>query len=222
MSLPPNLANYAHGLHTSIHKKVSGRSATGSVDMRRVARALYSIHDQVPNNPSSAFLDIGTLFGASAIYFKWLLDEMGLDKITVITVDPMNGYYGDRGAEPCPSTVFRNLELFDCLNGVRVLKGSSSDPEIIERVEIYNLFGVFIDGDHSYKGVQLDWINYGENRTSPYVVAFHDYEERSWVVERTQGRIAIDVKQFVDENIVGLEDWIHMPIDNTITYVIYK
>lgn len=56
--------------------------------------------------------------------------------------------------------------------------GDSHDPDIVRQVNALGPFDfVFIDGDHTYDGVNQDWENYGD---SP-IVAFHDivphYEE---------------------------------------------
>jgi hypothetical protein len=55
---------------------------------------------------------------------------------------------------------------------VHLILRDSQEPETVRQVEKLGPFDfVFIDGDHSEKGVNLDWINYGPMGK---VVAFHD------------------------------------------------
>jgi len=53
-----------------------------------------------------------------------------------------------------------------------VIIGDSHSNEVIESVSKYSPFdAIFIDGDHTFNGVQADWRNYGPMGT---LVAFHD------------------------------------------------
>lgn len=56
---------------------------------------------------------------------------------------------------------------------ITVIFGDSSDSDIIQTVGDFGPYdAVFIDGDHRYRGVKEDWLNYGD---AP-IVGFHDID----------------------------------------------
>ena len=65
-----------------------------------------------------------------------------------------------------------------CQDGValRTVVGNSRDPEVIKQVTelLPRVDFLFIDGDHTYEGVEADWLNYGPLVRRGGIVAFHD------------------------------------------------
>lgn len=56
--------------------------------------------------------------------------------------------------------------------GITVVKGDSSDPKIIDRRLRFDV--LFIDGDHSYEQVKLDYENWSPLVVRGGLIVFHD------------------------------------------------
>ena len=70
---------------------------------------------------------------------------------------------------------YSNRELLYNQNKEHFIYGSSIDKTIIDKTKTYGKFdAVFIDGNHSYKYVKLDWQNYSPLVKSGGIIAFHD------------------------------------------------
>ena len=60
------------------------------------------------------------------------------------------------------------------------IKGDSRAAETIAAAQVHTPYDwIFIDADHSYEFVALDWQNYGPMVSPGGVVAFHDINERN-------------------------------------------
>lgn len=79
-------------------------------------------------------------------------------------------------------------------HGAEVIVGDSHDPAILPYVHDalggYPVDFLFIDGDHSYEGVRLDWENFGPLVRQGGLVAFHDICRHSDPAYK--GEIAVD------------------------------
>lgn len=120
--------------------------------------------DHVQGN---SLLEIGSRYGES---FRRLSEKLPIGS-RVVTLD--------LGQDPYSPNVdtqtyrARNCERLSKMGyDVHLLTGDSHSPDIVERVRSLGPFDVvFIDGDHSIKGVTEDWNNYGPMGK---IVAFHD------------------------------------------------
>mgnify|MGYP001200805057 CR=1 FL=1 len=129
------------------------------------------------------YLEIGVLYGGSMIQL------MKSDKeCHFIGIDPFSGYYG-RKYDP-----HRKVDLTDHLDIVKsnideanehnhkytLIKGKSNDT--IEEVRKLNLKVdyLFIDGDHSKKGVIDDFVNYKDFVNDSGIIAFDNYKDPCW------------------------------------------
>jgi hypothetical protein len=129
------------------------------------------------------YLEIGVLYGGSIIQLMKSDRECHF-----IWIDPFSGYYG-RQYDP-----HRKVDLKDHIDIVKsnideanehnhkytLIKGKSNDT--IEEVRKLNLKVdyLFIDGDHSKKGVIDDFINYKDFVNDSGIIAFDNYKDPNW------------------------------------------
>lgn len=103
-------------------------------------------------------LEIGTLFGGSAILAARIKEELGLDG-KIVCVDPLNGYYGyphdpASGVEVTKGRVLSNARLFGVEKRLQLItKKSKPWPIDLDR----RFASAFIDGDHTFEGALDDW-----------------------------------------------------------------
>jgi FkbM family methyltransferase len=153
--------------------------------------------------PQVEVLEIGSLFGLGA----GLLHRhrgAGIARLRLTLIDPLNGYYGAGEPDPVtgvmvgPETLMGNLRNLEVpAEDVRVLRGLSTDPEIIAaaREGAYDL--LLIDGDHSGAGVRRDFELYGPMVRPGGLVLFDDYDTRDWP----------EIKPAVDTLIAAADGW---------------
>lgn len=111
-------------------------------------------------------LEIGTLFGGSAILAAKIKQRMG-HRGKVVCVDPMIEHWG---TFPTKDVLMGNAEAF----GVELeLITEYSHPWPLGDRQFVS---VLVDGDHSLDACQRDWDNVKEHTGAKYV-AFHDYDE---------------------------------------------
>jgi hypothetical protein len=113
------------------------------------------------------FLEVGSRYGGSLWRIARALPHGSL----VVAVDSGEGV-GGRGPDAVSS-------LRDCVDALsddgydaHAIIGDSQSTSIVNVVRSFGPFdAVFLDGDHSLRGVTLDWKNYGPMAR---IVAFHD------------------------------------------------
>lgn len=159
----------------SVEEKIIGRVANMSHDgiTNNVEVVLHFIAEAFSGN----YLEIGTLFGGSAIsaaILKKALKQSGL----VFCIDPLNGYYQKKfgsgnaidphsnGYTVTPETLFQNIKNFGVGDRIFVMQASSTDCPSLDDME----FSVaYIDGDH-WDGVPLkDWL-YVKDHVTKFVI----------------------------------------------------
>ena len=67
-------------------------------------------------------------------------------------------------------------------NEIIFIKGSSYDDKTVEefKTHIDNIDLLFIDGDHSEKGVTLDFLKYNSFLNKEGYIVFDNYDDPSW------------------------------------------
>ncbi len=137
---------------TEIHSQIEGRVCGVPHD--------WGIHAEVIAHAGDGdHLEIGTLFGGSAILAACIKEELGLSG-RIVCVDPLDGYYG-RGIDPISKTevtkeqVISNAEMFGVEGRLRIIsKMSQPWPFALRR----RFASAFIDGDHKFDGAMSDWV----------------------------------------------------------------
>lgn len=102
-------------------------------------------------------LEIGRKFGGSTV----LLAATG-GRLTSIDIDPK--------------------ERKECLSALKNVKLIIGDSRTYDYNEIYNF--IFIDGDHSYDGVKMDYLNAERFFEKDALICFHDARKHKYGVEK--------------------------------------
>ena len=155
-----------------VDNNIIGRLAnkSGDVELDNVNIMLEFVADAGGGN----HLEIGTLFGGSAIAVAMLKTEL-LQSGVVVCIDPLNGYYGgaDLSGVPITSeTLFHNIELFNV--GSRVLVMQAFSQMCIDMGIPFST--AYIDGDHENDTPLRDWM-YVKDIVSKYVI-FDNHQNR--------------------------------------------
>ncbi len=126
---------------------------------------LQSLIIELPKNPS--ILEIGTFKGWSAI----LMAKSRLDT-NIITLDPHVGIPED-GLSSSPEEVINNLTVMEVRKHILHLQISSQDfiPKDYFPTN-YDL--IFIDGDHTFAGVEHDFKKFLPYVKDNGIILFHD------------------------------------------------
>ena len=162
-------------------------------------------------------LEIGTFWGGALL--TMMQDK---HKSRFISIDLFKGFYPELIGENTrfkdghidkeygintKETITNNINNNNPYNHeFKLVKGSSHDKDIINYVHskypIVDL--LFIDGDHTKKGVLQDWNNYFSLISKGGIVIFDDYwsgdlSTRTWKKEFNDGTAWMDVVGAVDE-----------------------
>lgn len=148
---------YAEEIIQRVVAGIDGRVAIEAADVNILAWAVARAGD-------GNHLEIGTLFGGSAIITALVKAELGL-KGRVTCLDPLDGYYlGTPFACPVdpvctkPITaerVRKNAEAFGVELEIIAKKSQPFPEELMDR----RFVSAYIDGDHWGDGPMLDWLN---------------------------------------------------------------
>lgn len=113
-----------------------------------------------------SILEIGSRFGESVYHMAKEMQPPG--KVVVVDLPCAD----DVQFDPEPSLRDRANDICKMGFDFHGFLANSRDPEVIARVAEHGPYDfIFIDGDHTYKGVKADWENYGHMGK---IVAFHD------------------------------------------------
>ena len=178
-----NYQGIARGIVEDLNNNINGRVALN--DMLQSTHVLYIIKNLLEDKCKTV-LEIGTLWGGA------LLTMMQTEyKSKFVSVDMFEGFYPELLGEGNGDQNFgiNTIELVDeniknnnpYQHEYDLIKGSSHDTKVINYVkENYPKIDLlFIDGDHTKKGVLQDWEDYSDLVTKGGIVVFDDY----WIGE---------------------------------------
>ena len=117
-------------------------------------------------------IEIGAAHGGSAIMCAYAKKMMKVEG-HIYTVDPLEGYKGDRTPtppEPTYDRVWANIELHDLGNNITLMQGYH--PPLPPEARGKRFESAFIDGGHDFRSVLLDWKNLRDKVDG--IVLFHD------------------------------------------------
>lgn len=122
-------------------------------------------------------LELGTLFGATAIQVAMTKEALGFDG-EVHCVD--NFTYLSEKYPVGPDLVMKNAELFGVADRIKVFQGDTYPlpPDILSR----HYGSVYIDAAHDFAHCQRDWLSVKDISNS---VIFHDYDREHMGVVST-------------------------------------
>jgi len=146
---------------------------------------LYDLADKVESG-NVVYCEIGSYVGSSA---SLMLENKSVDK--VICIDPLSlplSHY--RGSKDQEQTLRENLSVYES-NRYKIFKNYSGEPVVLNyfRENNINIDILFIDGDHSKRGVFEDFSNYKDFVKSGGFLVFDDYLDNQYSPEV---RLAVD------------------------------
>ena len=137
-------------------------------------------------------LEIGTACGGTLFLFTRIARE----NATIISIDLPGGKFGG-GYPVWKVPLYRSFAKGK--QKVYLLRADSHRQETLEKVKKIlgdrKLDFLFIDGDHTYEGVKLDFEMYGKLVKSGGIVAFHDIVHHPFVPECQVERFWKEVKR---------------------------
>ena len=199
VELPRELLRKIAHFCCHVEKQIDGR-ASGSLEdlVVRYLVVLLSTLAAEPGDNAVTNVEIGALYGATTILACHALRLAGENNKTAV-IDPFEGYYGNdidpvTGLTVTEDRFWSNLAKFKYGNGdAVVLKGLSTEKNIINSASGFSIRTLIIDGDHTYDGIKQDWINYSPLVRTGGHVLIDDYNSRFWP----------DVTRFVNNEVLA-------------------
>lgn len=172
---------------------------------RQIVSEIRSLLEILENEMPKIMLEIGTATGGSLFLFSRHIEKHG----TAISIDLPDG----PGGGGYPSWKIPLYRSFFPKARCHLIRGDSHSKEVHEKVKAIlsgrRLDFLFIDGDHTYEGVKLDFDKYSKLVKKGGIIALHDIKEHppSWNVgvKRFWDEIKDDYehKEFLDEEITA-------------------
>jgi cephalosporin hydroxylase len=145
-----------------------GGGIIGAIQLRREIAGLL---DELSKLKPRGLLEIGTANGGTLFLFA----QVAHPEAKIISVDLPYGVWGE-GYALWRMPIYRRFARKQ--QAVHLLRGNSHAPEMLARVRkalgSQPLDALFIDGDHSYDGVKMDFETYGPLVRKGGVIALHD------------------------------------------------
>jgi predicted O-methyltransferase YrrM len=153
---------------------------------KQEAYGLFFFANKLKKN--AVIVEIGSWKGRSTYCLA-----KGLKKGKIYAIDPFNAdgeqgskekYEEAKGSLPLIDQFKETMIRYELLNKIEVLKGYSN--QFINNFQQIDF--LFIDGDHSIKGCESDYLNYSPKIKKGGYIAFHDYDLKrkelgpTWVI----------------------------------------
>ena len=179
-----------------LEKNLTGRFAS-SIENLLFRFILYSSLKKDKIN----ILEIGTLFGIS---IQLIIKELKLNNVEAFVdiIDSLNGFYNKHTD---PITEYNvSVDIFNenmKMNGINQKKINlitmySTEGRINFKFNPYDI--IFVDGDHSYLGVENDFNLSNSNLNKNGILVFDDYKNNNWP----------GVTEFVDKKVLTNDKFI--------------
>ena len=117
-------------------------------------------------------LEIGTFQGGTLC----ILTRLSASRATIISIDLPGGKFGG-GQSKVRSLLYHTFRK--PFQRMHLIRGDSHSEKVAARVRqiTESLDVLFIDGDHNYDGVKLDFLSYSPLVRPGGIIAFHDIAE---------------------------------------------
>ncbi len=158
MNIEKPIAEIISEIVQRVDNNIIGRLANkyGDIKLDNVDSMLRFVAEADGGN----HLEIGTLFGGSAIAVALLKLELGQSGV-IVCIDPLDGYYkiygsgeDKSGFEVTPKILFNNIDKFGVGNRVLVMKAYS---QFCFNLSI-EFSTAYIDGEHQHNVPLSDWL----------------------------------------------------------------
>ena len=131
-------------------------------------------------------LEIGTLFGINLCIVEELSAAYGKE-LKYQVIDPLDGYYKHGQLDIVTKQEVNSRNFWYNINKCgldaekfELIKGFSHHKRIVRQVKKRSVDLIFVDGDHTRKGVALDIRNYADTLKKGGLFMFDDYGSRQW------------------------------------------
>ena len=150
-------------------------------------------------------LEIGTAKGGSLFLFSRISGKNS----TIFSIDlPIIKYVGGITLAPPPKIFFKAFKLDD--QKMAIIRGDSHDSSTLKKVKRIlkknKIDILFIDGNHSYKGVKKDFEIYSPLVRKNGIIAFHDIVEVPSESGVRVNKFWNEIKEYY-EYLEFVEDW---------------
>lgn len=183
---------FATRVHSNINKQIRGHFCMTPGEAVALASVIYDAGD-------GDHLEIGTMWGASAILAALTKKEYGL-KGNVVVVDPFCDADAGGHGQPDAKIFWANMEIMGVEDRIELIEKHSAPWPVGNR----KFASALIDGDHQGEWPKTDWNNV---RQHAKIVIFHDYlKEEERTVFQLVNRIKEEIPVYLHgERIVAFE-----------------
>ena len=197
LSMSFNTMGYLAHKICKIEEDCVGRLATNIQDALIRLISVFGL-----KNEKCKILEIGTLFGINLC----IVEELGAaygKQLSYQIIDPLDGYYKKGQLDIVTKQEVNSRNFWYNLNkcGLQtekfeLIKGFSHHKRIIKQVKKRSIDLIFVDGDHTRKGVALDIRNYWQTLKKGGYFLFDDYGSREW----PEVKEAVDASRIIKQH----------------------
>ena len=182
------------GLFNDIMNKITGRVCNDVDDfIVNYYMRLIAAKEFPPSDSNYAQVEIGVLFGGSMILMLDALKKNNC-KHKIIGIDPLDGFYiRDNKDYSSDRDIVTNLPInLSTVEGniikcgfspddVMIIKDYSESKKAISAVSQYRICSIWLDGNHSYKGLKEDFNNYFPLIAPGGYILIDNYKDSHWL-----------------------------------------